>query len=361
MNKKNTSFSKKFPSFGGVRGSLLGVCFLAFGFGAVANDTIRFTWQAGTSEKDFDIIATSGEQFVVSWGNGMDNVYTGIGGFIYPSHTYSAAGSYTVTVVATTANGRFTHLDCSDNRLSSLDVSKSTALAFLYCYNNSLSSLDVSKNTALISSHCYNNQLSILDVSNCTALGSLDCSDNQLSSLDVSKNTVLTMLLCYNNRLPLSDLYVASQKVSNINMKRLGTQTLLPQTVPIGQVLFSEQSTFNGIYTDYVVTKNGNPAPTSDYTINNGTITFHNLGNYTITMTNSAITSHTYYPAKVIAEINVSDVGIVVANDYSPLPRVFPNPTTNQLQFTNYELRENTVIEIYDIVGCNRVRARWTI
>jgi len=31
--------------------------------------------------------------------------------------------------------------------------------------------------------------------------------------------------------------------------------------------------------------------------------------------------------------------------------RIFPNPTNGQLRITNYELRENTVIEIYDIYG----------
>jgi hypothetical protein len=30
---------------------------------------------------------------------------------------------------------------------------------------------------------------------------------------------------------------------------------------------------------------------------------------------------------------------------------VYPNPTTNQLKITNYELKENSMIEIYDIVG----------
>lgn len=50
-------------------------------------------------------------------------------------------------------------LDCSNNQLTSLDVSKNTALAYLNCSGNQLASLDVSKNTALTSLYCYNNQI----------------------------------------------------------------------------------------------------------------------------------------------------------------------------------------------------------
>ena len=31
--------------------------------------------------------------------------------------------------------------------------------------------------------------------------------------------------------------------------------------------------------------------------------------------------------------------------------KIYPNPTNSQLTIKNYELRENTVIEIFDIVG----------
>ena len=49
--------------------------------------------------------------------------------------------------------------------------------------------------------------------------------------------------------------------------------------------------------------------------------------------------------------INVTiKVGIVETDNYPSL-RVYPNPTTNQLRITNYELWEDTDIQIYDIVG----------
>ena len=123
-------------------------------------------------------------------------------------------------------------LYCSNNQLTSLDVSKNTALTYLYCGDNQLTSLDVSKNTALTDLSCgdnqltelnlnlntntvlsaltglscSNNQLMSLDVSNCTALISLSCRNNQLTTLDVSNNTALTDLGCDDNQLTTLDL-----------------------------------------------------------------------------------------------------------------------------------------------------------
>ena len=87
-------------------------------------------------------------------------------------------------------------LDCSDNQLTSLDVSKNTELTYLYCFNNQLTELDVSQNKALKTLDCSDNQLTELDVLRHTELGSLVCSNNQLTSLDVSQNTKLWSLNC---------------------------------------------------------------------------------------------------------------------------------------------------------------------
>jgi len=48
--------------------------------------------------------------------------------------------------------------------------------------------------------------------------------------------------------------------------------------------------------------------------------------------------------------MDVNDVGIVSATLNNQI-RVYPNPTTGQLKIKNYELRENDIIEIYDVVG----------
>ncbi len=97
-------------------------------------------------------------------------------------------------------------LYCYINKLTSLDVSKNTALTHLNCGGNKLTSLDVSKNTALIRLSCGDNQLTSLDVSKNTALKLLYCDSNKLASLDVSKNTKLDTLACRRNKLSVLDL-----------------------------------------------------------------------------------------------------------------------------------------------------------
>lgn len=97
-------------------------------------------------------------------------------------------------------------LDCKNNNLTRLDVSKNTKLTELNCQVNQLTSLDLSKNTALTKLDCALNPLTSLDVSNNTALTYLDCNYNQLTSLDLSQNTALTKLGCHDNQLTSLDL-----------------------------------------------------------------------------------------------------------------------------------------------------------
>ena len=99
-----------------------------------------------------------------------------------------------------------TTLNCSGNKLSSLDVSKNTALKKLSCQNNKLVSLDVSGCTAITEIECFSNQLTSLDVSKNTALTSLNCNSNQLASLDVSRNAALVNLYCGSNQLTSLDI-----------------------------------------------------------------------------------------------------------------------------------------------------------
>ena len=103
-------------------------------------------------------------------------------------------------------NMALTKLSCAWNQLITLDVSNNTALTDLSCFGNQLTSLDVSNNTALTDLSCFGNQLTSLDVSNNTALTDLSCNSNQLTYLDVSKNTALKALYCYNNQLTTLDL-----------------------------------------------------------------------------------------------------------------------------------------------------------
>ena len=97
-------------------------------------------------------------------------------------------------------------LDCSDNQLTTLDISNNLALEELICDNNILTSLDISNNTALTQLSCESNQLTTLDVNKNIALTSLNCDRNQLASIDLSSNTALTGFYCRENNLTSLDV-----------------------------------------------------------------------------------------------------------------------------------------------------------
>lgn len=112
-------------------------------------------------------------------------------------------------------NPQLQTLYCSDNQLTSLVVGKSENLETLECYDNQLTSLDVTQNTALKELDCYNNQLTNLDVTQNKALWKLRCTVNKLTSLDVSQNTALQELYCSKNNLISLDV------TQNIALKEL--------------------------------------------------------------------------------------------------------------------------------------------
>jgi Secretion system C-terminal sorting domain len=96
---------------------------------------------------------------------------------------------------------KLTTLRCNSNQLIALDVSKNIALTYLDCFTNQLTSLDITKNTAITNLSCYDNRLPSLNVSMNAVLTTLLCNNNQLSSLDVSKNDYLKYFYCDNNLL----------------------------------------------------------------------------------------------------------------------------------------------------------------
>ena len=97
-------------------------------------------------------------------------------------------------------------LNCRDNQLTELDLTRNTALTSVICMNNQLTRLDISRCTELTDLDCRSNQLTELDVSRNTALYSLFCAANQLTALDLSWNTKLKFLNCQINNLTSLDL-----------------------------------------------------------------------------------------------------------------------------------------------------------
>lgn len=106
----------------------------------------------------------AGDVITIDWGDGNIEEFKTIkvedeDGEIYyeiePEHIYPRASTHTIKVT-----GALIYLACAENSLTSLDVSKCTALTGLSCYGNPLTSLDVSKCTVLEYLNCYYNKFS---------------------------------------------------------------------------------------------------------------------------------------------------------------------------------------------------------
>jgi len=242
-------------------------------------------------------------------------------------------------------------LDCSYKQIKDLYVTGCVALTYLYCSNNRLDSLDISTNNELVVLDCSNNKISNLNLSSKLLLRQLYCSNNQLSSLNFSLEQTLDKIECYNNSLLLSNLFNISEMVDEKNNKLLGSQIGGIFVAMIGDTLFADQSVFNGVYTNYVVTKNGNPAPETDYSVVDGKLILNVAGAYNVVMTNDAIISHPDCPAKVVIElmpptytIRASSIG---RGKISPEGAIIvPHG-------------ESQTFEIAGAIGCSRIKHLW--
>ena len=75
--------------------------------------------------------------------------------------------------------------------IDELDISRFTALKYLYCFGCNLSELDLTNNTELVYVNCSVNNLEELDISKNAKLYHLECYDNRIESVNISSNPEL--------------------------------------------------------------------------------------------------------------------------------------------------------------------------
>lgn len=140
-------------------------------------------------------------------------------------------GSNITNLSGIEAFSNLTTLNCSANKLTSIDLSKNIFLSTLDCSSNQLKSIEVSKNINLDMLNCYNNKLTGLDLSKNTFLKSLDCGSNQLTEIDVSNNKMLTIFSCLENQLKNIDIskntsllgfYCRYNQLANLDISKNG-------------------------------------------------------------------------------------------------------------------------------------------
>lgn len=275
---------------------------------------------ATTGQSSISINATKDSRFIVDWGDGTTEKYTGLGdesnNDVSCYHRYATNKNYDVTITGETENcnliyiyfysGDLTNIDlskatnlkklyCIGNKLKALDISSCTALTELHCGGNELTTLDVSKNTALRVLGCPNNKLTTLDVRTNASLYALYCNDNYLTDLKVTRST-LNLLECYNNNLSMQLMYELSTAYSG--MVNLGVQYVGGNTIKkiIGDEIDLNPYLLTQGTNTLIVTLNGNVAQKDkDYTETAGKITFLSKGVFEIGITNPLIRTNASY------------------------------------------------------------------
>lgn len=111
-----------------------------------------------------------------------------------------------IVEVEAVANAK--EVNISGMNIATLDgvVDKMTRLEILDCSQNNLSHLNISKNTKLIDLNCASNNIESLDLYNFTKLKRLNVADNKLEELNLHSNYDLEELLCNGNNLTSLDM-----------------------------------------------------------------------------------------------------------------------------------------------------------
>ena len=135
--------------------------------------------------------------------------------------------------------------DCSYNELTSIDVTTNTSLYYFVCEHNNLSTINVTRNSGLRSFYCGSCNLTELNVSQNPDLSTLGCNNNNLTELNVSQHSNLTTLYVSDNNLrqlnidnnpKLETLYVSNNQLKNLY---LGNNTKLKKLYCSNNQLYS--------------------------------------------------------------------------------------------------------------------------
>ena len=122
--------------------------------------------------------------------------------------------SYSNGVLDLSANIKLKSLDCGYNDLIGL-ILPDSPLTSVYCEHNQLTTLDLSKNEELEFVNCEYNQITEVDLSKNVALVDFHATGNKLTQIDLEANIQLTNLSLYDND------FTALDVSANVNLEYL--------------------------------------------------------------------------------------------------------------------------------------------
>lgn len=191
--------------------------------------TVKFTAETSDTEREVNVALSKPGKVSIDWGNGVKK----------ETEITAAFDGYNQTAITGKVTGEvkiyadnLIYLDCTSRvdgaGLTSIDLSKATALEQLFLSGNKLTALDVTKNTALTRLEPQNNQISSLDLTKNTELERLDVTNNLLTSLDISKNSKLNYLKISDNKFEglldlsgnpsLKSVYALNMGITEVNL-----------------------------------------------------------------------------------------------------------------------------------------------
>lgn len=191
--------------------------------------TVKFTAETSDTEREVNVALSKPGKVSIDWGDGVKketNIEAAFDGYNQTAITGKVTGE--VKIYA----DNLIYLDCTSRvdgaGLTSIDLSKATALEQLFLSGNKLTALDVTKNTALTRLEPQNNQISSLDLTKNTELERLDVTNNLLTSLDITKNTKLDYLKISDNKFEglldlsgnpsLKSVYALNMGITEVNL-----------------------------------------------------------------------------------------------------------------------------------------------
>lgn len=242
-------------------------------------------------------------------------------------------------------NTALTDLDYAGNQVTTLDISQNTGLTYLNCQNNQITTLDVSQNTALAYLVCQNNSLTTLNVSQNTALTKLYCYNNQLNNLDVSQNTALTTLSCFSNQLTNLDV---SQNGALTDLQCLNNQlTTLDMTQNTALTVLNCS---NNQLTCLNVKNGTNINVNNFYPINNPNLTCIEVDDVAYATTNwTSIDAQTSFSTNCNNACSNNTVGL--EENKSLNVSTYPNPTNGNFTIDIGKVKQDVIATLTNSLG----------
>ncbi|MEG0788726.1 MAG: leucine-rich repeat domain-containing protein [Alistipes sp.] len=115
---------------------------------------------------------------------------------------------------------RAVQMDCAGLKIASLSgIGEFINLRSLDCGNNLLEDLDVTRSRGLETLICTQNRLTVLRVESLRVLKVLQCGGNKLERLDLRGDVSLSLLLCDHNDLSVLDVSGCASNMDRLNAK----------------------------------------------------------------------------------------------------------------------------------------------